>query len=194
MSGLVGYWKSLWRGAGTLVMTLRATIPYLVGASNSYKEMTEEYPDRVSARMPEDLPPRYRGFLQNDIQKCSGCRYCADVCPVECIHIETEPGPERNVSWVAVFDIDLARCMFCGLCVEICPTKSLRHTREYEGSVFRLEEMIRSNGHGWATAEMKQIWLSEQIARDAQAEEKAWSEQSPVSAELRRRQAKREEK
>src|SRR5690349_21871329 len=42
--------------------------------------------------------PRYRGFLHNDIERCSGCRYCADVCPIDCIHIETEPGPERNLS------------------------------------------------------------------------------------------------
>ena len=187
MSGLKTYLGKVWRGCETLLMALRTTLPYMIGASNNHKEVTEEYPDRVSARMPEDLPPRYRGFIHNDIEVCSGCRYCSDVCPIECIHIETEPGPERNVSWVAVFDVDHARCMFCGLCVEVCPTKSLQHTREYQGSVFRLADLVQSYGRGYATREMKGRWAGEQKARDARAEEQAWFEQSPVGAELRRR-------
>ena len=81
MSALKQYLSKVWRGCETLIMALRTTLPYLVGASNHYKEVTEEYPDRVSARMPEDLPPRYRGFLHNDIARCSGCRYCSEVCP-----------------------------------------------------------------------------------------------------------------
>src|SRR5690349_10911975 len=113
MSGLKEYCKTLWRGCETLLMALKTTFPYMVGASENYREVTEEYPDRVSARMPEDLPPRYRGFLLNDIERCSGCRYCAEVCPIDCIRIETEPGPERNLSWVAVYDVDLSKCMFC---------------------------------------------------------------------------------
>jgi len=188
MSGLGRFIARVWRGCGTLIMALRTTLPYLVGASNNFKEVTEEYPDRVSARMPEDLPPRYRGFIHNDIEVCSGCRYCSDVCPIDCIYIETEPGPERNSSWVAVFDVDHARCMFCGLCVEVCPTKSLQHTREYQGSVFRLGDLVQSYGRGYATRDMKQRWASEQKTRDARAEEQAWFEHSPVGAELRRRQ------
>ena len=187
MSGMKTYFSKVWSGCGTLFMALRTTFPYMVGASNTYKEVTEEYPDRVSARMPEDLPPRYRGFIHNDIEICSGCRYCSEVCPIDCIHIETEPGPERNLSWVAVFDVDHARCMFCGLCVEVCPTKSLEHTREYQGSVFRLNDLVQSYGRGYATREMKQRWAGEQKARDARAEEQVWFEQSPVGAELRRR-------
>ena len=124
------YLQNVVNGAKTLFKSLATTFPYMVGASVHHKEVTEEYPDRVSARMPEDLPPRFRGFLTNDINRCSGCRFCTDVCPIDCIHIETEPGPERNLSWVAVFDVDHARCMYCGLCVEVCPTKSLTHTRE----------------------------------------------------------------
>jgi formate hydrogenlyase subunit 6/NADH:ubiquinone oxidoreductase subunit I len=177
----------IWRAIETLMMALRTTFPYMVGASDSHKEVTEEYPDRVSARMPEDLPPRYRGLLHNDIGICSGCRYCAEACPVDCIHIETEPGPDRNVSWVAVFDVDHARCMFCGLCVEVCPTKSLGHTREYQNSVFRLTDLVQSFGRGWATREMKSRWSEEQKVKDALAEEQALLEQSPVGGELRRR-------
>jgi NADH-quinone oxidoreductase subunit I len=192
-SGLKDYLKKVWSGCETLFMSLRTTFPYLVGSSESYKEGTEEYPDRVSARMPEDLPARYRGFLSNDIMRCSGCLYCTDVCPIDCIHIESEPGPQKNVIWVAVFDIDHARCMFCGLCVEVCPTKSLQHTKEYQGSVFRLADLVQSYGRGWATHEMKDRWGKDQTLNEAKAEELANLEQSPVGAELRRRQEQKKE-
>jgi formate hydrogenlyase subunit 6/NADH:ubiquinone oxidoreductase subunit I len=190
-TGRKAWFSALRQGIGTLFMALRTTVPYLIGASNSYKEVTEEYPDRVSARMPEDLPPRFRGLIHNDIERCSGCRYCSETCPIDCIYIETEPGPDRNASWVAVFDVDHARCMFCGLCVEVCPTKSLNHTREYQGSVFRLDDLVQSYGRGYATRDMKRRWADEQVARDARAEEQAWLEQSPVGAELRRRSGSR---
>lgn len=181
------YWETLKQALQTLQNSLKTTFSYMFGISPSLKTITEEYPDRLSARMPEDLPLRFRGFLNNDITKCSGCRYCSDVCPIDCIHIETEPGPERNISWVAVFDIDHSRCMFCGLCVDVCPTKSLTHTRNYEGSVFDIESLIHSYGKGFATKEMKHAWAQEQKQKEAMAEELALLQQSPVSAELRRR-------
>lgn len=177
-------WHLVLRG---VAVALRTTLPYMLGLASRYREVTEEYPDRVSARMPEDLPARYRGFLHNDIELCSGCRYCADVCPIDCIQIETEPGPERNLSWVAVFDIDASRCMFCGLCVEVCPTGSLNHTKEYQGSVFRIQDMVLSFGKGIASTEMREKWSTEQRKRDLEAEDRALLEQSPAGGELLRR-------
>ncbi len=188
------YFKNIFVGSSKIFSSMKATLPYLIGSSENYREATEEYPDRVSARMPEDLPARFRGLLNNDIKACSGCRYCAEACPVDCIRIETEPGPERNVSWVAVFDIDHSRCMFCGMCVEVCPTSSLKHTHEYQGSVFRSEDMVLGFGKGWATREMKERWLKEQAASDARVEELALYEKSPVGAELKRRQKQKEER
>ncbi len=169
---------------------LKTTFPYFINIDENYKHITEEYPDRVSARMPEDLPKRYRGFLDNDIERCSGCRYCSDACPVDCIRIETEPGAQRNLSWVAVFDVDHSKCMFCGLCVEVCPTGSLKHTQEYQGSVYRLEELVKSFGKGWASKDQKEIWLREQMNSDSRADEYAQLEKSPVGAEITRRQKK----
>jgi len=179
--------RVVWRGWCSLFLALKNTFPYLVGATDRHKGMTEEYPDRISARMPEDLPPRYRGFLSNDIQRCSGCRFCEETCPVDCIHIETETGSERNVQWVSVFDIDHSRCMFCGLCVEICPTKSLQHTREYEGAVYRLNDLIQSFGRGWITKELREKWTKQQAMSEALVEELNKLTKSPVGAELERR-------
>ncbi len=171
----------------SVIRSMKTVAPYLFVSKEPFRSVTEEYPDRVSARMPEDLPVRYRGFLFNDIDQCSGCRYCYDVCPVECIRIETEPGPQRNLSWVSVFDIDQLKCIFCGYCVEICPTGSLKHTKEYQGSVFRSEEMVASFGRGWASKETKEQWISKQIDSETKAEEMALYEKSPLGASLRKK-------
>lgn len=179
--------NDLKKGLRTTYQALKATLPYVLGLRSEYRENTEEYPDRVSARMPEDLPNRVRGLLSNDIERCSGCRYCADVCPVDCIRIETESGQDRNLSWVSVFDIDHSRCMFCGICVESCPTGSLTHTKEYEASTDDLVSLVRAFGRGRVTSGMKEMWAQERQAREAKAEEAAMNELSPVSAELRRR-------
>ena len=104
--GKGSYWRVLISEIKALLKMMRTTAPSIFVASTKRKEVTEEYPDPVSSRRAEDLPTRYRGFLKNDISRCSGCLYCTDICPVDCIRIETEPGPDRNQSWVAVFDID----------------------------------------------------------------------------------------
>ncbi len=186
MSFLSNFVKDFATGCRTIVKSLGTTLPYLFGLSDQHKEVTEEYPDRVSARMPEDMPVRFRGFIHNDISRCSGCRLCVDACPVDCIRIEAEQGHEKNLNWVAVFDVDIAKCIFCGLCVEVCPTGSLTHTRKYEGAVFHLKDLVYSYGRGWATQEMKLTWQSNQATKDAQAEERASQKQSPVGSELRR--------
>ena len=76
--------------------------------------------------------PRYRGFHNNDMDKCIGCGTCADICqnaaidmvPVEGIETSQEDSGLRP-------KIDYGRCCWCALCVDICTTDSLTMTREY---------------------------------------------------------------
>jgi NADH-quinone oxidoreductase subunit I len=136
------------------------SIPYLFSAGEYRKEITEQYPDPISSRTADDLPPRSRGLLFNDIQRCTGCKECEAVCPPGCIQIETEPGPEASKIWVSVFNIDFARCVFCGLCVESCLPASLFHTRQYEGAVYSLSDMVISFGRGSVTPEQRDKWAS----------------------------------
>jgi glutamate synthase (NADPH/NADH) small chain len=76
---------------------------------------------------------RYRGFHQNDIEKCIGCGSCEEICqnaaidlvPVE--GVETRPGNSGLRP-----RIDYGRCCWCALCVDICPTGSLTMSNEYQ--------------------------------------------------------------
>jgi formate hydrogenlyase subunit 6/NADH:ubiquinone oxidoreductase subunit I len=137
-----------------------SAIPYLLSAGDLRKEITEQYPDPISSRTSDDLPPRTRGLLFNDIDRCTGCRACEKVCPTQCIKVETEPGADVSKIWVAVFDIDFSRCIFCGLCVEVCHPQSLVHTKQYEGSVYMLPDLVTGFGRGYVTSQQRAKWAS----------------------------------
>lgn len=150
---------ALW-GVRSVIGSCVTAIPYLFSAGEYRKEVTEQYPDPISSRTADDLPPRTRGLLYNDIERCTGCRECENVCPTHCIRVETEPGPDVSKIWVSAFDIDVARCIFCGLCVEVCLPQSLIHTKQYEGAVYRLPSMVTHFGRGGVTPEQRERWAS----------------------------------
>ena len=143
------YVKNVCRGAWSIAGACSTVLPYLFRWGDLHNEVTEDYPDPVSSKTADDLPPRSRGFLMNDIDRCTGCGECQKVCPVECIRIESEPGADSSKIWVSIFDIDFSKCIFCGLCVEVCLPASLTHTKKYEGSAYDLRDLVARYGR-WA--------------------------------------------
>ena len=49
-----------------------------------------QYPDRIELPVQDILPARYRGFLEVDVDICTGCQACERACPISCIQIELE--------------------------------------------------------------------------------------------------------
>ncbi|HZY04027.1 MAG TPA: NADH-quinone oxidoreductase subunit I, partial [Anaeromyxobacteraceae bacterium] len=127
--------KSFWHG-------MSITLSYVLR-----RPITIQYPDRTGLPVADQLPPRYRGFLEVDVAICTGCQACERACPISCIQMVLEKDPQNpKQRVVSQFDIDEAKCMFCGLCVEPCPTGSIQHTREFEGS----QRSIRNLTFRWA--------------------------------------------
>lgn len=121
--GLKAYLNDIVEAVVTTAKGMRITARYGVDPK---EEVTLQYPEERW-----EIPQGYRGFLHNDILKCTACTMCVKVCPVDCISLESVRGADKKMV-LASYDINIGRCMYCGLCVEVCPPKSLKHTSGYE--------------------------------------------------------------
>ena len=71
---------------------------------------------------PIAVPPRFRGKIALNREKCTGCQLCIKVCPTKAIEFIPE---EKKVKIV------VARCCFCAQCSDICPVGALSMTDEF---------------------------------------------------------------
>lgn len=170
IGALRGFFSDLAIRLRSVTRSCATVLPYLFGMGEQRREVTEEYPDPISSRTVDDLPPRTRGLLFNDIDRCTGCRDCARICPTACIEIETEPGANANLIWLTRFNIDFGKCIFCGLCVEVCAPQSLVHTKDYECAGYRRADLVRGFGRGPITLQQRENWASRRrIEQDEEA-------------------------
>jgi len=77
---------------------------------------------KINIIPPIDPPEGYRGKIQYDKEKCTGCKLCLKVCPSEAIEFKEK---DKKIK------IYLARCTFCSQCNDICPVKCLSMSKEF---------------------------------------------------------------
>ncbi|MCC6160221.1 MAG: 4Fe-4S dicluster domain-containing protein [Deltaproteobacteria bacterium] len=122
-----GYFSNIRRAITSTFEGLAVTSSWLFR-----RPITIQYPDKIPQPIQDSLPDNYRGILEVDLARCSGCMLCAKTCPINVLDIQLEKNPETGVREIMRFDIDIGRCMYCGLCSEACAFDSLRHTTEFE--------------------------------------------------------------
>src|SRR3954464_15962014 len=126
------YIKSISTAANTILEGMAVTFSHL------FREpITVQYPEKLDRPITEMLPPRYRGFLEVQMDICTGCKRCERSCPIECIAIDLVKNPPTKKQAMTRFDIDMGKCMYCGLYAEACKFESTGaklHAREFEGA------------------------------------------------------------
>jgi len=93
------------------------------------KPTTEAYPFK-----PIQLTERFRGKLDIDPAKCTGCQVCSIVCPasvITMVDLGTRKVGERELK-VRRPLFDLASCIFCGECVDNCAFNALELSKQFE--------------------------------------------------------------
>jgi len=147
-SAFANYWRILWSAIVTTIAGLRVTLKYLFS-----RPITVEYPDMLP-----EIPDGWRGVHAYETDRCTICRLCERVCPVQCITIEGE-GKGRNARLLR-YEIDYGMCLFCNLCAEACPTACLWMTGEWDLACYRREDCIVRFHERDPEEERKKLWPS----------------------------------
>lgn len=132
---------NLFKVAQALGKNIFLSFDYLIRSRQPYKSMVEKYPDIISAKAPLDMFPNYRGYVRNDLKKCTGCGDCVPICPVKALNFKTENKPDGGVN-VQEYSIDLGKCFNCGLCLEVCPESSLFYSKDFELVSEKTEDLV----------------------------------------------------
>ena len=89
-----------------------------------------EPPVTIKDPIGREAADRYRGFHQNDLDKCIGCGSCEEICQNAAIDMVPVSDPKTGDSGLRPM-IDYGRCCWCALCVDVCMTGSLTMSNDY---------------------------------------------------------------
>ncbi|MDD5366097.1 MAG: FAD-dependent oxidoreductase [Gallionellaceae bacterium] len=107
------------------------TIRDLLSPFTAWKHLFHD-PVCIADPLNRQAAPRYRGFHQNDMEKCIGCGTCATICQNGAIDMLPVAGIETREGDSGLRPrIDYGRCCWCALCVDVCMTQSLTMSNAY---------------------------------------------------------------
>jgi glutamate synthase (NADPH/NADH) small chain len=93
----------------------------------------------------KEVPKGLRGKLEFDVDKCTGCTLCSQVCPTGTIEM-VDRDPEKEDKRIERLekagaekirrikkrpDFYLFRCCYCQMCADVCPAGAIHLSEEY---------------------------------------------------------------
>ena len=103
------------------------------------RPVTESYPFGRKV-----VAERFRGRLDIDPVKCTGCSICEIVCPagvITMVPVGMKTIGSRQVE-VKRPSFELYTCISCGQCVDDCRFGALTFTHDFELAVFHKESLV----------------------------------------------------
>lgn len=101
----------------------------------------QAFKPRVTLLYPEtkpEIPEKFRGKIELDYEKCTGCGLCAKLCPA----LSVLTVKDTNKDGKKLVNIDISRCIFCGNCAENCPKQAINITKQYELATNNKKDLI----------------------------------------------------
>lgn len=130
-----------------------AFLPYVgMALKNLFsKPATESFPAGE-----REYTDRYRGHIENDIEKCILCGNCQRNCPSGAIKVS-----KADFTW----EIHPFSCVQCSKCVEVCPVKCLSMVNSFtEPGAEKTKIVNRYSEEKIAKEKEKQRLMAEKIA------------------------------
>jgi formate hydrogenlyase subunit 6/NADH:ubiquinone oxidoreductase subunit I len=107
------------------------------------RPVTAQYPFAKTS-----ITERFRGKLDIDPVKCTGCSICEIVCPagvITMVPVGKKTIGSREVE-IKRPTFDLYTCISCGQCVDDCKFGALSLTHEFELAVFKKDSLKMKKG------------------------------------------------
>ena len=107
------------------------------GFARSYGQITQQL----------KAQERPKAFVQ--LEKCTGCIYCVNACPFDCITMERAPSSITGAGGIAstVAVVDQKKCTGCTLCELDCPYDAIHIWRQDDE---RAKVLTEHNKQLWA--------------------------------------------
>ena len=94
-------------------------------------------PDTVGYPFVElELPETFRGAIEIDADKCTGCGLCVRDCPAGGLRLEKKSRDEFKLIHYP------ARCAYCSQCQSSCVRGAIRHSNRLVDATDRPKELV----------------------------------------------------